>query len=278
MVKKKITDLYKSISGTLEYNIGHFRYPSDELIVLCMHSTPADQMNNFARLFDFLSKHFKPIGPQDLDRYYNGELKDGPYLLFTFDDGLMNNLHVANWLSKKKVGAYFFLVPDFLKSSDSISYYRKNIRQVIDSSFDKLPEDFSAMKSADIRGLLDMGHQIGSHTYTHLLRAGMSEKDQAFEIKESGKYLEAEFGRSINAFCSPINTLISVDGVGKKFINEKYQYHFTTFPGMNSKMKNPQLICRRNIEVNWTKGKISFALGQWDLPRWQSGIARHLAL
>lgn len=274
----KIADIIKSSIGHLEFYSGGWKYRADELLVLCMHSTPADRMKSFALITDDLLKHFKPLHPSQLEAYYHGELLEGPYVLFTFDDGLKNNLHVAEFLHSRGLGAFFFLVPDFISSNEQMLYYRKNIRPIIDPTLDKLDEDFSAMSQEDVLNLLKHGHQIGSHTMSHLLRNTATAEEVNREVVESQKLLKAWFGCDVNSFCSVIQTTISVNAMAKSAIEQQYKFHFTTFPGLNGAEKNPRMIFRRNIEVNWSKGKIRFALGQWDLRRWKPQILHFLSL
>ncbi|MBX7051483.1 MAG: polysaccharide deacetylase family protein [Flavobacteriales bacterium] len=269
----RLADLYKSFVGHLEYSLGGWNYPADEMIVLCMHSTPADRMKEFERITELITKHFKPIHPSQLNAYFNGEMKEGPYVLFTFDDGLKNNLHVASYLANRGIGAYFFLVPDFISSTEPMTYYRKNIRQIIDASLDKLEEDFSCMNKEEVASLMHHGHMIGSHTMSHLLRASSSNADVVREVSESQKLLSSWFQMNVPAFCSVIQTTLSINARAKSEIQNQYTFHFTTYPGLNGTEKNPQLIFRRNIEVNWGSGKIKYALGKWDLRRWKAQIA-----
>jgi peptidoglycan/xylan/chitin deacetylase (PgdA/CDA1 family) len=268
-MKKKLIDFYKSVLGFTEFAIGGWNYPKDELVVLCMHSTPADQEQAFFAMLEFILKQFKPLDPAALNDYFDGKLSNGPYVLFTFDDGLKNNLHVAKWLESKGIHAYFFLVPAFMLSDEPINYYRKNIRQLVDHSFDKLDDDFSPMNVGDINKLIQAGHKVGSHTYTHLMRKESDEKALLHEIVDSKNELERVLNIPADAFCSPINSAISVSSSAKALIAKNYEFHFTTFPGLHSELREKQLIFRRNIEVNWPLNKIKFALGQWDLRRWK---------
>ncbi|MFM7815034.1 MAG: hypothetical protein ACKO66_11005, partial [Flavobacteriales bacterium] len=59
--------LYKEMMGRVEYAFTRLRYPADELIVLCMHSTPADRMADFQVQVQWLQKHFKVIRPGELE-------------------------------------------------------------------------------------------------------------------------------------------------------------------------------------------------------------------
>lgn len=277
-MKKFANDLFKSILGHAELMMSGMRNAPDELIVLCMHSTPTDRLSDFDELCNKLLCYFKPIDPKNLNDYFAGRLNEGPYLLFTFDDGLKNNLGAAEILKQKGIFAYFFLVPAFLEAADGESYYRRHIRQIIDPNYDHEPEDFTPMNSHDIRGLLAAGHKIGSHTMTHLLRSTSTEEEIYWEVLGSKEWLQNTFSIEVDAFCSPINTSLSVNALAKKLIKENYLFHFTTYPGLNAEYRDQQLICRRNIETDWPFGKISFALGRWDLKRWQAGIAQHRSL
>lgn len=277
-MKKRIVDLIKSALGNVEFAFRGFNYSSDELIVLCMHSTPADQMHAFEKLIDFLLEHFKPMHPSQLENYYSGNLKDGPYVLFTFDDGLKNNLHAAHLLEQRNIHAYFFLVPAFMQSQNQNAYYRSYIRQVIDLSFDKHEDDFTAMSASDIRHLLEAEHRVGSHTMTHLLRGESTNEVVEKEVVESKTVLQKLIDSEVMAFCSPINTAMSINEYAKNLIGKQYKYHFTTFPGLNGEKKDQQIIFRRNIEVNWSYGKIKFALGRSDLRRWDQHVKRYVEM
>jgi peptidoglycan/xylan/chitin deacetylase (PgdA/CDA1 family) len=277
-MKKLLVDSYKSLIGHTEKLITGLNYSNDELIVLCMHSTPADRLLDFENVCNYLLKRFVPLQANQLGDWFSGELNNGPYVLFTFDDGLKNNLGAAEILNRKGITAYFFLVPAFIDADNGEAYYRRNIRQIIDASFDHEPEDFTPMQCEEVASLLVAGHKVGSHTMTHLLRSGMNEDELVREIVESKKWLSKQFNIEVDAFCSPINTSISVDASAKKLIAENYRYHFTTYPGLNARYKDPLLICRRNIEANWNFGKINFALGRWDLKRWRAGTEQHQAL
>ncbi|MFN0033303.1 MAG: polysaccharide deacetylase family protein [Flavobacteriales bacterium] len=272
-MKQLLADIYKQLAGSTEYLFRGFHYASDELIVLCMHSTPKSHLPQFEQLLDFLLQHFKPLPPEDLRSYYHGELADGPYVLFTFDDGLRNNLHAANALHMRGIHAYFFLVPGFIQSSNQAEYYQKNIRPAINRKVDKLEEDFEAMSVDEVKKLLADGHSIGVHSYTHTLHGDMNGEELQHEVIESKAALESMFACRLNSFCSINHTTHSVNAICKRMIESNYTFHFTTYPGLNAEEKKPQLIYRRNIEVHWPMGKIKFALGQADLDRWKPVVA-----
>jgi len=274
VMKQRIVQLFKSFAGSAEYKVRPWKYASNELIVLCMHSTPFDRRKQMEQLVDFILSHFRALDPKQLGDYFNGKLIDGPYVLFTFDDGLKNNALAAELLEKRGARAVFFVVPDFVEATDAVGYYRKNIRQVIDPRVDHEREDFSPLSVTELKALLEKGHCVESHTMSHLLRSTSSPAEIMREVTESKRWIERSLQAESTMFCSPIQTNFSVNAFAKRTIESDYRYHFTTFPGLNGELQNPRLIFRRNIEVNWSLGQVKYALGKADLARWGDGISR----
>lgn len=273
-MKQRIVQLFKSFAGSAEYTLRPWKYSSNELIVLCMHSTPFERREQMEGLIDFILSHFRALDPKQLEDYFNGKLTDGPYVLFTFDDGLKNNALAAELLEKRGARAVFFVVPDFIDAADGVDYYRKNIRQTIDPSVDHEQEDFTPLSVSQLKTLQAKGHCVESHTMSHLLRATSSPSEIEREVSESKRWLQRNVMTEATMFCSPIQTNFSVNAVAKQRIEEDYPFHFTTFPGLNGELQNPRLIFRRNIEVHWSLGQVKYALGKADLSRWKDEISR----
>jgi peptidoglycan/xylan/chitin deacetylase (PgdA/CDA1 family) len=271
-MRKKLTQAIKWLLGTAEYAWGGFGYDPEECIVLCLHSTPHAFLPQLEKTINWLKREFTILSPDDFERYCAGELKSGPYVLFTFDDGIRNNYAAAELLHRKGIHAYFFIVPSFVESANPKSYYLEHIRPIVDSSFENQPIDFEALQIAELLAMRTMGHCIGSHSSTHDLAAQMTVAQTIHEIVDSKAWLAERLNAPISAFCSPNNTNFSINAFGKKLIQEHYSYHFTTFPGPQNRPMDTHLILRRNIELNWSLGQIKFALGKWDLKRWKAAI------
>jgi hypothetical protein len=231
-------------------------------------------MPAFDTLLDFLKRHFKVLSPHQLEAYFKGELEQGPYVLFTFDDGLRNNWHVANALHEHGHAAYFFIVPDFVRAIDQEAYYRSAIRQSTKPIFDKQAEDVLPLDESQLMQLQAQGHAIGSHSMSHTMRATDELLKTQREVQQSKYELSAMLNCDVPAFCSIVNTNLSVGKEARAFIDHHYRLHFTTFPGLNAETKNGRLIYRRNIELDWSLGMIKYALGKWDLSRWRGEIER----
>lgn len=268
--------ILKALIGQVTLPFKNLSYSSEELIVVNYHSTPKKFIPNFKHQLNLFKKHFNIINANELDNYFEGKLiSNKPNLLFTFDDGLKNNLYAAEILKQNNITAFYFLVPDFIdtEKTKQKNYYLKHIRPIVNTAIDSEPEDFEALSWEEGKQLMKDGNIIGSHTQTHTIIGGKySEEVIKKEIIGSKKYIEQMIGIKINAFCSINNTLLSVGKFEKKLIKENYTFHFTTLPGYNSTSKSTQFIKRRNIECFWPDGAVYFALGKSDLIRWQKKI------
>jgi peptidoglycan/xylan/chitin deacetylase (PgdA/CDA1 family) len=269
--------VFKAAIGYFEKFIWGINYSNNELIILNYHSTPKKFNGNFERQVLYLSSRFNIISPADLDKYYFGNSwkSDKPSILFTFDDGLKNNLNAVSVLEKYNIKALFFLVPNFINSekNNQKEFYIKNIRPVINKEIDSESDDFTALSWQDIKLLITKGHIVGSHTLSHNLIAQNSTlQNSKIEIVNCKGVIEKALDIKINSFCSINNTILSVAKKEKLLIEQNYKFHFTTFPGFNEKRKDSMLIKRRNVESYWLMGVFYFALGKIDLYRWNKSI------
>ena len=269
----------KNLAYYLKSCLGHFelilfqrlRWKKNELLVLNLHSTPKQFEGNFTNILKFLKKNFNIIGPESLIDFSSGLLKtEKPSLLFTFDDGLKNNLRAAKILEENGIAALFFVVPDFVNASENKqgkNYYLQNIRPIVNPKFDKELEDFESMNWEEIQKLAKSGHSIGSHSMSHRLSINSTEDELLLEIVKSKEEIERKTNLSVIHFCSPNNTAISVSDRAKELIAELYDYHFTTFHGSNSTQDSKKLIKRINIETFWGLGAVKFALSRFQNKR-----------
>jgi len=267
----------KSFFGKIEKNIFKIAYSDDELIVVNYHSTPKKFDKNFERQVNYFKTNFNIISPQELQSFFDGKglKKNKCSLLFTFDDGLKNNLNAIRILEKNNIRALLFIVPGFIDTpkEKQKEFYLKNIRSIINSNIDNQPEDFTALGWNEIKDLISRGHFVGAHTQSHTLVANTSDiNNSEIEIAGCKKVIEKELEISVDSFCSINNTTLSIGKKEKELINKNYKYHFTTFPGLNNENKDPQLIKRRNVESFWLMGAVYFAIGIKDLKRWQDRI------
>lgn len=268
--------LVKAVLGRTEYLVNGLKLPPGELLVLNYHGTQKKYLRAFEKQINFLSSHFEFASPAFLDEFYSGNVKqEKPKVLLTFDDGIKNNIHAAELLAARGIKALFLIVPGFVDcpQNEQHNYFISNIRPEINTAIDSLPEDTTALSREELLKVLEMGHSIGSHSYTHMLVAGkFSREESEKEIIASKKRLLEIFPGIIASFCSPNNSLLSCGKMEMELIKKEYRYFLSTFPGSNLENKNPFFIKRSNVEVHWMEGAFIRAIGNWDRKRWAGRI------
>ena len=268
--------LVKAILGRTEYVFKGLNMPGDELLVLNYHGTQKKYLSAFEKQLDFLATHFEFATPEFLNEFYSVKTLTGkPKVLITFDDGIKNNMYAAELLSSRGIKALFLIVPGFVDcpEKEQHNYFIKNIRPVINPSIDGSPEDTTALSWEELRKIAEMGHSIGSHSYTHTLVTGKFTREESEkEIELSKKRLHEILGITVDSFCGPNNSLLSCGELEMELIKKNYKYFLSTFPGLNTENKNSFFVKRSNVETHWMEGAFIRAIGNWDRKRWAGRI------
>ena len=128
----------------------------------------------------FKENNFAPITMRDLADYWAGtkELPEKPIIL-TFDDGSVTVYNNAFPLMKK----YGFISTQFIISSHL--------------------GNGGVMTEDQVKEMAAAGHEIGSHSYSHLDLANASESTLEQEVVQSKKDLETLVGQPVVSFCYP---------------------------------------------------------------------------
>lgn len=259
--------------------LGNFIAPfiikeKNRLIVLNYHGTQKKYLSNFKAQLDYYSKHFDFISPDEFEDYALGQLElKGQKLLLTFDDGIKNNLYAIDELNKRNISAYFFVVPGFVncKHKEQKDFFVQNIRPLINPNIDSLEEDFLSLNWSEIKKICER-HVIGCHTYSHTITSKEENMEVLHkEIIEAKEIIESHVSKKVNSFCSINNTLLSVNAQAKQMIEKNYDFHFTTFGGINQPI-NSKRIERINVESHWLLGAVKFALSRLETKRWKEKI------
>jgi len=252
---------------------GAFHFPKGELLVVNYHGTQRKFIPEFKEQLSRFRKHFRFITPAQVADYYEGKMADSPpSILLTFDDGILNNLFAVEILDQEKIKALFFVIPGFIDTpvESQKEFFLKNIRPNIIPEVDSEKEDFSALSWSQLRTLIQSGHAVGAHTYTHTLCASASSpQNSSFEIINSKQRIEEELRVPVTAYCAPNDSLYSTGKKEMKLIKDHYRFFFSTYPGSNAENPSPWFIKRCNIETHWMQGAVTYAIGRSSYRRWE---------
>jgi peptidoglycan/xylan/chitin deacetylase (PgdA/CDA1 family) len=242
-----------------------------ELLVLNYHGTQKKFLQNFEKQIIFLKKHFDFVSPNQFESLISAGIQvSGKKVLITFDDGIRNNKYIIEVLTKYNISAIFFIVPGFVDTPifNQKGFFLKNIRPVVNKFIDLEEEDFQSLTWVDVVEI-GVNHQIGCHSYSHSMSIQSSKKEIENEVVNSKIRIEKMCGLKIDSFCSINNTTLSVNCLSFESIVNKYNYHYTTFPG-NNNFGEKYLIRRINIESHWLLGAVKLALSPIDWIRWRN--------
>ena len=158
-------------------------YPDDPLTC----STSA-----FERFVQFCARHFDVISLTELLRRVESGAPLPPSLTITFDDGYRDNRTIAApILERHNLRGCFFVTTDLIGTAHVPAWdSEKNIQT-------------RWMTWDEVRQLRDAGHEVGSHTRTHVDLGTAGTKEAFCQIACGEKRLACETGNSSGLFAYP---------------------------------------------------------------------------
>jgi peptidoglycan/xylan/chitin deacetylase (PgdA/CDA1 family) len=138
-------------------------------------------------------------------------------VILTFDDGIENHFLVSRVLDKLGIKGVFFINPFYLNKDGFI-------------------------KKEQILEMVNNGHEIGSHSFTHVNLKKLDKKSLYDELKKSKNLIENIIQQDVISFAPPYGFYNEiVISISKKV---GYKYFCTTEWGLNDTLKE-FLICKR---------------------------------
>jgi peptidoglycan/xylan/chitin deacetylase (PgdA/CDA1 family) len=263
--RQGLKELLRSTALDLLYNYSRitadlseaFRKPRIQFLYI--HHVFTDEEESFRKLLSFLSKdHIFISYTEAWQRIINNQI-DKPYIAFSSDDGMKNNLRASKILESFGATACFFICPDIIDE--------KNYNSIAAFSKDKLhfpPVEF--MSWQDIFDLKKSGHEIGSHTMSHINVSKTDPTKLEYEIGESKRILDTRCGKTIH-FAYPYGRHFHFSSTGKKIVFENgYLSCASAERGCHVHKKEGNqdykeiLIRRDHIILNWPLQHIEYFL------------------
>lgn len=153
-------------------------------------------------------------------------------IVITFDDGYKDNvLNAAPVLDKFSFKATFFVTTEYIGKTKT--------------SPKREWQNWECMDKADLRDLVGMGHEVGSHSMHHLNLCDLSPERLSRELKDSGEELTHLSDREINIFSYPYGNFN--DEVVKAVRLQGYKAACTTIDGLNDSSTDPYKLKRTEI-------------------------------
>jgi len=224
---------------------------------LYCHNVFNDQISDFQSILQNLQKIGQFVDTDTCIQMLLGNVKiDHRYFHLSFDDGFRNNFtNAVPILYKHKVPAVFF-VPSSLVDAD----FENARKYCIETT--KYKAVIEMLKWDDLRKMIDMGFEIGSHTKTHARFSAISENPLLMEDEISGskKDLEANLDYKCRYISWPYGSLSDRDNKSMEIVKSAgYHACFGAFRGtIVYGITDPFSIPRHQFEVQWPVSHILY--------------------
>lgn len=223
---------------------------------LVFHHVFEHEEQNFINLIEWLLNSGQTIISYSdaINKVYNGNI-DKPYIAFSFDDGLKNCIRASELLCRYEISACFFVNSKII-GEENIEIIRIHCLQQLAIS----PMPF--LSWSDIEIMVNQGHEIGGHTYSHVNLANIENEHIFHELSRDKNILESRLG-TIKHFAWPYGMPRHFTAFAhKNVVDVGYQScasavrgaHFTELTNSNT------CIFRENLVASWPLKHIKYFL------------------
>jgi len=226
--------------------------------ILVYHLVLPEDKNRFKDHLKFLSDNFVICSLAEL-RLASGENSNGGEyrVAITFDDGFKILTRTClETLQQFGVKATFFVPTGFIELSRDPSLAAKfSLR----AHHYNLP--LEPMSPEDLKSLVDLGHEVGSHGISHISLISLSQNAAQLELELSRRQILKWTGKQPTGFAYPYGHLSSSVGNPSKWVEDAgYVYAVTLKRGVLNKCSSRFSLPRDHIEGNWSIRYLRFFL------------------
>ncbi len=239
-------------------------------------------------------EHFEVLPVREaFARMCSGALGEKPLLSLSFDDGYRDNFEIAApILEEHGLRASFYVIAGLVDTKELPWYDRVALSEASTSAGRALVESMKSlpnaerirrvagvrpsppanpdldliMTSAQLRGLHDKGHEIGSHSLTHPILTQVEADKLPEELHASRVRLEGVLGAAVDTFCYPNGNYNAEIVAGLR--DSGYKAALSTLQGLNRADAAPCELRRVFINEDWLRrgdGRPSGALLRAEL-------------
>lgn len=215
-----------------------------------------DERDSFARQLEYVGSTFEPVSLSEaVERLRSGRVR-GRELVMTFDDGFKNQLRAALLLAEHGMSACFFLITDLVSAGS------ERTAQICHERL-HLPRPVQPLDWEDAAELLELGHEVGSHTRSHpnLVDLGPAKLEE--ELRSSKEELEQRLGQPVAHLSAPYGDRARFSsGVAQAARAVGYSSCSTAIRGRNVAGDDVFSLRRHHLEAGWTATGLRYFLGR----------------
>jgi peptidoglycan/xylan/chitin deacetylase (PgdA/CDA1 family) len=214
-----------------------------------------DELSSFERQLEWFRSEFEPVSLTEAAiRLERGDVR-GRELVVTFDDGFRNQaLNAAPLLREAGISACFFLITGLLGATpdDVRAFCTERLH---------LPRPVEAMGWDDALRLLELGHEVGSHTRTHPNLARTDGDALEGELLGSREELEGRLGRPVRHLSAPYGNAQSfAPSVAHAARESGYASCASALRGINASGADVFALRRDHLSASWPLRDVRYFL------------------
>lgn len=196
----------------LAANVSQSAFKVPRVQFLYIHHIFKDEEAPLRHLLQLLKKDHEFISyTEAINRVATGNI-DRPYITFSSDDGLQNNIRAAEIMDEFNAKCCFFINPGIIGVTD-----KNRLKQYCNENLQFFPVEF--MNWDEVHRLQTMGHEIGNHTMLHRNVAASAENELKADLEESLAILRQRCG-DVGHFAFPFGRFFHFSKTGRKLVFE----------------------------------------------------------
>lgn len=216
-----------------------------------------DERESFARQLDYFTSEFEPVSLSDaVERLRTGSVR-GRELVVSFDDGFLNqHRNAAPRLAEHGISACFFLITRLVSASpdQTAQICRERLH---------LPRPVEPLRWDEAAELLELGHEIGSHTRSHPNLVDLEPAALEEELRSSREELQRRLGVPIAHLSVPYGDRSRFSpGVSQAARAAGYATCSTAIRGRNLPGADVFSLRRDHLEAGWPVTDLRYFLGR----------------
>lgn len=223
--------------------------------ILVYHWVHDHERDSFARQLAALAQAFEPVSlTEAVERLQAGRV-GGRELAITFDDGFRSGLeNAAPLLAEHGFRACFFVVTELVSAPPDRAERICRERLHLSCPLELLGWD-------DLDRLVELGHEVGSHTRTHPNLVALSHMELEDEVGGSRAELERRLGRAPAHFAAPYGDRDRFSPVVSAAVRAAgYETCVTALRGRNLPSADLYALHRDNVAAAWPVRHVRYFL------------------
>ena len=230
------------------------RAPGPGVRIVHYHYVFDDERERFRQQLAFLAREFTPVSLSDAVERLRLGRTDGDEVVVTFDDGFRNQLdNAAPLLTEHGFTGCFFLTTDLLDATPERAREICRDRLHLPLAVEPLDWDGAAR-------LLELGHEVGSHSRTHRVLTEVSQEELDDEVAGSRDQLSLRLG-AVRHFSVPYGTRGRFsERVAEAVRAAGYESCATAMRGRNESALDLYALRRHHLSTRWPLRELEYFL------------------